>query len=99
MAKKLECIERLLEAQAKPALRNEDQLLTLSEACALVKKAKPTIYGLVNARKIPFMKQGKHLYFSKQELTDWIRKGSVAILPETEELVDTMLLNAKKKRR
>ncbi len=37
--------------------------------------AKPTIYGLVSERKIPHSKQGKRLYFSRQELTDWLKQG------------------------
>ncbi len=37
--------------------------------------AKPTIYSLVSERKIPHSKQGKRLYFSRQELTDWLKQG------------------------
>ncbi len=37
--------------------------------------AKPTIYGLVSERKIPHSKQGKRLYFSRQELLDWLKQG------------------------
>ena len=37
--------------------------------------AKPTIYGLVSERKIPHSKQGKRLYFSRQELTEWLKQG------------------------
>jgi excisionase family DNA binding protein len=37
--------------------------------------AKPTIYGLVSERKIPHSKRGKMLYFSRKELTDWLKQG------------------------
>lgn len=37
--------------------------------------AKPTIYSLCSERKIPHSKQGKRLYFSRQELTEWIKNG------------------------
>lgn len=37
--------------------------------------AKPTIYGLVSERKIPHSKQGKRLYFSRQELIEWLKQG------------------------
>ena len=37
--------------------------------------AKPTIYSLCSERKIPHSKQGKRLYFSRQELTDWLKQG------------------------
>ncbi len=37
--------------------------------------AKPTIYSLVSERKIPHSKQGKRLYFSRQDLLEWIKNG------------------------
>lgn len=37
--------------------------------------AKPTIYGLCSERKIPHSKRGKMLYFSRKELTDWLKQG------------------------
>jgi excisionase family DNA binding protein len=37
--------------------------------------AKPTLYALVSRDKIPFMKKGKRLYFSRSELTSWIKSG------------------------
>lgn len=37
--------------------------------------AKPTIYGLVSNRKIPFHKRGKRLIFSKKSIDEWIAAG------------------------
>lgn len=37
--------------------------------------ARPTIYSLASQRKIPHSKQGKKLYFSRFELTEWIKAG------------------------
>jgi hypothetical protein len=37
--------------------------------------AKPTLYALVAQKKIPCMKKGKRLYFSRLELVNWIRSG------------------------
>ncbi len=62
--------------------------------------AKPTIYGLVSKRKIPHSKRGKKLYFSKQDLNQWINDGergqkteNKALEPETlvEGLVQIMI--------
>lgn len=44
--------------------------------------AKATIYGLVAQSKIPYMKQGKKLYFSRQELIGWITQGRRKTLVE-----------------
>ncbi len=44
-------------------------------ASKITGKAVPTIYDLVHKRLIPHSKRGKHLYFSRQELIDWLRDG------------------------
>ncbi len=52
-----------------------DEISGIDLAVELTGLAKPTIYGLVSERKIPHSKQGKRLYFSRQELLDWIKDG------------------------
>jgi excisionase family DNA binding protein len=52
-----------------------DQIGGIALACEITGLARPTIYGLVAQSKIPNMKRGKLLYFSRKELTDWIRQG------------------------
>ncbi len=44
-------------------------------AIELTGLAKPTIYSLCSERKIPHSKQGKRLYFSRQDLLEWIKNG------------------------
>lgn len=53
----------------------KDQLLTIEQAGEILNLSVPTIYGLVSRQDIPYSKKGKRLYFSKQELTDWIKSG------------------------
>lgn len=53
----------------------EDQLLTIEDASSYLHLAVQSIYGLVHRAQIPYMKKGKRLYFSKQELTVWLKKG------------------------
>jgi excisionase family DNA binding protein len=36
---------------------------------------KPTLYSLVHRRVIPFFKQGKKLYFKREDLEAWIEDG------------------------
>lgn len=43
-------------------------------ASKITGKAVPTIYDLVHKRLIPHSKQGKDLYFSRNELTKWMIK-------------------------
>ncbi len=50
--------------------------------------AKPTLYGLVSAKKIPHFKQGKKLLFFEDEIIDWIRQGKRKTLAEIEAEAD-----------
>jgi excisionase family DNA binding protein len=52
-----------------------DEIGGIDLAIEITGLAKPTIYGLVSERKIPHSKQGKRLYFSRQELTEWLKQG------------------------
>lgn len=97
LSAKLDRIEQLLQKQGQPVKTETDEILNLDEACMLLKLAKPTIYGLVSQRKLPHMKQGKKLYFSKKELTDWLKKGSKGVKDLTGE-VDKKLSSIKKAR-
>lgn len=56
---------------------NSEKLLNIQEAAKFLNLAVPTIYSKVNRREIPFIKRSKKLYFSKEELTDYLKKGRV----------------------
>src|ERR1035437_9283884 len=88
MAAKLDRIEQLLQKQAAPAKEQQEQILNVDKACRLLNLAKPTVYGLVSQRKLPHMKQGKKLYFNRQELLEWIQKGHKEVKEDTATLVD-----------
>ncbi len=62
-------------AEKQSGAKQTEELGGIDLAIELTGLAKPTIYGLVSTRKIPHSKQGKRLYFSRQELTDWLRQG------------------------
>lgn len=47
--------------------------IALAEEITGLKKA--TLYGLACRREIPYMKQGKRLYFKRAELVEWIESG------------------------
>jgi predicted DNA-binding transcriptional regulator AlpA len=75
-----------------------DQLGGIELAQQVTGLAKPTIYGLAAQSKIPCMKQGKKLYFSKRELTDWIKQGRRKTITEIEAEANSYL-SVKKGRR
>lgn len=53
----------------------EDEIGGIELAIELTRLAKPTIYSLVWARKIPHLKKGKKLYFSRKEIKEWLTEG------------------------
>jgi excisionase family DNA binding protein len=53
----------------------QDELLTVKQAAQLLALSVPTLYSLVSKSQLPVNKKGKRLYFSKQELIDWIKGG------------------------
>ncbi len=50
--------------------------LTLVEAAQYLGIKKPTMYGLTSARKIPFYKFGRGIFFYRKELDDWLSSNS-----------------------
>jgi len=67
------CLQnKAISGNAEP---EQDQLLTIQQAAELLNLSVPTIYGLVSRSVIPVSKKGKRLYFSKQELLNWIKEG------------------------
>jgi len=50
--------------------------LTLSEAAQHIEIKRSTMYKLTSARKIPFYKLGRGIFFYKKELDDWLGNNS-----------------------
>ncbi|MDJ1504029.1 helix-turn-helix domain-containing protein [Xanthocytophaga agilis] len=46
--------------------------------------AQSTIYNLVSADRIPYMKRGKKLYFSRTDLEAWITEGKQDVIRNIE---------------
>jgi excisionase family DNA binding protein len=52
-----------------------DELGGIDLAIKLTGLAKSTIYCLCSSREIPHSKRGKLLYFSRNELNEWLKSG------------------------
>ncbi|HWB26770.1 MAG TPA: helix-turn-helix domain-containing protein [Chitinophagaceae bacterium] len=91
---KLTNIERLLSAKENetPA----DSFLTIQQAAEFLTLSVPTIYGLVSRGEIPVSKKGKRLYFSKAELTEWVKAGRKKTNAEAARDAENYLQNKKK---
>jgi excisionase family DNA binding protein len=90
---KLDTIEDLLHSLDKPPIPEADKLLTIKQAAEFISLSISTVYGLVHNKIIPVCKRGKRLYFSKQELFDWIKNGRKQTRLEIDREADIHLLN------
>lgn len=80
-------LETFFVSKQEAASKKEDtdQLLTIQQAGGLLSLSVPTLYGYVQRNEIPFCKRGKRLYFSKQDLTNWVKESRRKTLSETAE--------------
>lgn len=85
-----------LKSQESESKEQTDQLFIIDETAIFTRLSKSTLYSLVNRREIPFCKKGKRLYFSKQDLTDWIKSGRNKTNTEISADAETYI-NSKKK--
>lgn len=75
--KKLSTIEDLLKKKNDDTYRQTSKPLTFKEACAYLGYAPSYLYKLTYQKIIPHYKPtGKIIFFSKNELDEWIFKGS-----------------------
>ncbi|KPM50018.1 helix-turn-helix transcriptional regulator [Jiulongibacter sediminis] len=99
IANKLDVIERLLKL--KNSKETEDfisnRLLTLDQACSLLKLQKSTLYSKVSRGEIPGVyKQAGRLYFKKEELLKWLEAGEKKTTTKILEEADQHLAGLKK---
>jgi excisionase family DNA binding protein len=92
---RLDAIELLITNTQSGKEADEDILMTIQQAGKYISLTVPTIYGLVSRAQIPCSKKGKRLYFSKQELTDWIKSGRKKTNAETQALAAQYLKTKK----
>ena len=63
------------------------------QASEFIKLSVPTLYGYVSRNEIPFSKRpnSKRLWFSKQELTEWLKQGRRKTIAEINAEAHTYL--------
>ena len=53
----------------------KEEMIGINEACEILSLAKPTVYALVQANKIPYYQPGKMHKFKRTELMEWMEKS------------------------
>ena len=71
------------EADSSSPTSDDDQMMTMDEACQFIGKKRSTMYSLTSERRIPYRKRGNKLYFFKKELMEWIQSGGAYDKPYT----------------
>jgi excisionase family DNA binding protein len=57
-------------------------LLNIQEASKFLGLAVPTLYSKVSERLIPHSKVGKKLFFSREDLSNWVKSGKRSSVDE-----------------
>lgn len=83
--------------QGSPTQPEADQLLTIQQAAEFLNLSVPTLYGKVHNAEIPVCKRSKRLYFSKQELFEYVKAGRRKTVTEIAAETENYLSNRKKK--
>jgi excisionase family DNA binding protein len=90
-------IEKALKGHQPEAKPDEPELLTIDEASAFLRLAKPTIYSMVSRGRLPYMKRAKKLYFSKVQLMDYLKAGKVNPIEQTTpEALQNVMIKTKR---
>ncbi len=82
----------------EPNVPAGDQYLNITQAAELLDLKISSVYGIVHEKGIPYHKRGKRLYFSKQELMDWIKSGRKQTLQEIDQDAEDFIKNLPKKK-
>jgi excisionase family DNA binding protein len=70
---------------------SEDEFLNINELSKLIGLTKPTLYGHVHRKTIPFIKKGKMLRFSKKSILNWLEEGKSQSKSALEDKVNDYL--------
>lgn len=67
--------EKVSELSKRYPKQAEEPMIGIEEACAILGRAKSTIYALTQAHKIPYYQPGKMLQFKRSELIAWMENA------------------------
>lgn len=57
-----------------------EDLLTPDELCCMLKVKKQRVYDWVHLDRIPYIKVGRFLRFSRPDIEDWLKANSSGII-------------------
>lgn len=97
LMEKLDVIEGLLRNQRSlEPIAIQNQFLTVIEAAKYLNLAVPTVYSLVSKGELPYMKRSKRLYFSREDLMNYVRTGRQQSNTEIKENATDCLIKGRR---
>jgi len=79
-------VERALKAHKADRIEQPEDIMNIRQAAAFLNLRVPTIYTKVSRGELPYMKKNKRLYFSREELVEYLRAGRKPTNAEIEVL-------------
>ena len=71
-----------------------DEVLNFEQACQFLNVSRSYLYKLTSTRSVPHFKpRGKQVYFSKAELTEWLKQNPVKTSSEIDQEASDYLVN------
>ena len=96
--KDLKELKALLLLKAEIQVEDDDPK-SIDEIEIMTGFAKPTLYGYVRKKSMPFCKINGRLFFFKSEIIEWIKQGRQKTNLEIDADTDTLLSNKRKSKR
>ncbi|MGF1563840.1 MAG: helix-turn-helix domain-containing protein [Flavobacteriales bacterium] len=96
---RLSHLEQLISELAEQGKQNPtdegSDLLTIEQAGELLRLSKATMYSKCSLKELPYMKRGKRLFFSREELLAYLKQGRRKTLDEIQAGAAGNLINKK----
>ena len=77
----------------------DDDPKSIDEIEIMTGFAKPTLYGYVRKKEMPYHKKNGRLFFFRSEVIEWIKQGRQKTNLEIDADADTLLSNKRKSKR
>ncbi len=85
---KLENIEQILLNKSTKEQEREDEILSVEQAAEFLGLSKPTLYSKNSRGELPYFKRGKRVYYSKNDLIDYLIAGRQHSLDQLNRFAD-----------
>lgn len=92
---RLDRIERILNQKQVIQEQTETQIMNVEELAKYLGMSTSTIYKKTSDMEIPRIKKGKKLYFIKEEIDEWLKKGKQMTNEEIEQEAANYLIKNK----